>query len=91
MKQALDNSSVPYNIKKLSRSGASTSYTFSFDLPLEAAIQQLATKAAQITARHGTGLSFLASFLETTPRAVLVISNDPVLAHIAYKTGHAPT
>lgn len=87
LKQVLDNSGVPHKIKKLSRGGTPTSYTFSFDLPLEAAIQQFATQANQIAARHGTGVGFLASFLGTTPRAVLVIANDPVLAHIAFKTG----
>ena len=90
LKQVLDNSGVPHQIKKLSRSGTPTSYTFSFDLPLEAAIQQLAIQANQVAARHGTGVSFLASFLGTTPRAVLVIADDPVLAHIAYKTRFAP-
>ncbi len=84
-------SAMPHQIKKFTQGGTPTSYTFSFDLPLEIAIQQLATQANQIAARHGTSVSFLPSFIGTTPRAVLVIANDPVLAHIAYQTRFVPT
>lgn len=86
LKQVLDNNGIQHSVKKLSQSGVPTSYTFAFEMPLEQAIQQMSSQASQIAARHGTSIGFLGSFIKDTPVSVLVVANDPILAHMAYQT-----